>query len=247
MKAQRRHELEMNSLAKSLETFPETAKRYAPTVLLMLAVFFAVYAIMKYRRNAATQRSALVTNSIAKARNGIATLRQIELFGAVPEQLAQQRNSLSQDIANAIDDVLRNAEGASEMTFRAEAILARGDLHWTLANLAPLPGATTQPMLLPPKSQEELLRLAEEGYNEVLAPAYSAQKESQISARFGLAAISENRHDFVLARKIYSEIRDSKDVPDVYRIQASFRIQLLPQFERPILLGAWPATAPATP
>ena len=255
MKAQRRHQLQANELARQLETFPETLKRNASTILLVITACVVVFFVVRYRRAAAENRQINLTSALATARQGPSELRLVDAAqtqGPI-ENVVARRNQLIADTRNAIDTILREAEGEDEKALRAEALVAKGDMNWSLANLNPIAAATTQPGLALPRTQAEYLKEAEDAYNDVIS-GYSSQVISWVTAEMGLAAIAENRGDWNTARKGYQTILDRKDdVPDVFRNVAARRINMLAMLQKPVFIGDYPpkpatsgpATAPA--
>src|SRR5262245_41078060 len=88
MKAQRRHELQANELARQLETFPETLKRHAGTIMLVISVALVIFFLVRYRRQAAESRAVTLGNSLATARQGPMVIRTLALRRVPPEQIA---------------------------------------------------------------------------------------------------------------------------------------------------------------
>lgn len=254
MKAQRRHELQANELARQLETFPETLKRNASTIMLVIAVVLVVFFLVRYRKQAAENRSNVLASSLEMARSGPLRLRTLTWYGLPPDRLAAERGVLVSQTQSAIDSVLREADGSGddEAAMRASALVSRGDLNWYLANTPPVPGAATQPNLALPKQPDEYLRLAESDYRDVVN-GYSKQIVAWVSAQLGLAAIAENRSEWDKARKIYAEVVARADVPNVFQYQAQRRMTLLKDVQSPVLIGEFnpassmPTTVPAVP
>jgi hypothetical protein len=245
MKAQRRHELQANELARQLETFPETLKRHASTIMLVIAVVLVVFFLVRYRRQAAENRAATLATSLATARQGPIVIRSLALRRLPPEQLSAMRTELIGQTQSAIDSVLREADGDDAAAMRAAALTARGDLNWYLANSPTLPGAATQQSLALPRSRDEYLRLAESDYRDVIN-TYASQTIAWVTAQLGLAAIAENRGEWDKARQLYSEVLTRSDIPDVFQQQAQFRIATLGDVQNPVLIGDFaPSTMPA--
>jgi hypothetical protein len=245
MKAERRHQLQDNELAKQLESLPEKLQRHASKIVLAITFFLLVFFMLRYRQNAAIQRQNALAEATATAQLGPRQLRALDGQFIPPEQLAGFRNEVTRDVSNAIDTILREAEGDEGAALRADALVAKGDLNWSLANLSPLRGATTQESLRPPRSSEEYLKSAETAYRDVVN-AYSNQMLAWVSAQFGLAAIAENRGDWQAARDAYAAIINRKDAPVGFQQQARGKLLILEDIQGPVLLGAYPATAPAT-
>lgn len=251
MKAQRRHQLQANELAKQLETFPETLKRNASTILLMVTACVVVFFVVRYRRAAAENRQINLASALLTARQGPQALRNADVWRsqAPIEQVVARRNQLISETRSAIDTILREAEGDDEKAMRAEALVAKGDMSWSLGNLKPVPEAATQPAFALARTSVEYLKDAEDAYTDVVS-GYSGQIVSWVSAQMGLAAIAENRSDWAAARQRYQAVLDRKaDVPDSLARLAAQRMNMLAMLQKPIYLGDYPpktTTAPTT-
>jgi hypothetical protein len=157
-----------------------------------------------------------------------------------PQELASRRRSLFSEAGQAIDQV---SELADTPTLQSEGLIAKGDLNWTLANLPELPGASTQPNLQVTRDPKDLIKAAEDAYQTVLSK-YSDQQAAAIAARFGLAAIAENRGDWDAAKKQYETVASTANVPQAYLEQARIRLQKLPELQQPVKIEM-PTTMPA--
>jgi hypothetical protein len=124
-------------------------------------------------------------------------------------------------------------------------MLARGDLNWTAASLPPLPGAATQPALHMAKSSKEYLSNAAEAY-QAITSGYSDVTHADMAARFGLAAIHEQRGEWEQAKSIYQKIAaDAAKFPS-YKQLADARLTAVDTLRQPVIMGK-PATEPAMP
>jgi len=141
----------------------------------------------------------------------------------------------------AIENALRLSD---ERRIQAEAMLTRGDLNWTAASLPPVQGAATQPSLQmkPPK---EYLATAAESYQAV-TNSYPEITHADIAARFGLAAIHEQRGEWDQAKQIYSKISADSSKLGAYKELADARLKAVDLLRHPVIMGK-PATEPAMP
>ncbi len=244
MKAERRHQLQNNELAKQLETLPEKLQRHASKIVLAVTAVLLCVFIYRYRVNNAIQRMNALASATATAHFGPRQLRSLDAQYVPPEQLAAYRNQITSEVNTAIDTILREAEGDEGAALRAEALVAKGDLNWTLANLAPLAGAATQPALAL-KKPEDYLKVAESAYRDVIN-SYAGQKLSWVSAQFGVAAIGENRHDWPAAQAAYAAVLNNSSVPIGFQEQARRKLIIMNEIQGPVLLAAYPATAPSS-
>jgi hypothetical protein len=245
MKAERRHQLQNNALAQHLETFPEMLKRQASKIMLAITAILVVIFIMRYRTNAAQSKQAALAEAMFQIRQGPRALRMFDSQNAPIDNIVRNRAEAVTITSNAIDTVLREADGSDGAALRAEALVARGNLNWTLANLMKLPGSATQPSLALPRPESDYLKSAEDAYRDVIS-AYSDQILAWTSAQLGLAAIAENRHDWEAAKQAYIAVASNQAVPAAFRDNASGHLRILPQISQPLFLGNYPATAPSS-
>ncbi|HRK31089.1 MAG TPA: hypothetical protein PLD59_08425 [Tepidisphaeraceae bacterium] len=242
MKAERRHELQENSLAHVLSNLPLYLSIYGGRILLFLSLIVLVVVLLNYRKQAKLQQSVSARVSLSTAREGTLQLAQLSGTFADPSQIAQQRALLR----SQVDSSLEIAAGSADTTtLKAEAEVARGDLFWTLANLPELRGASTQPALAIPEKPDQLLKQAEAAYESVLS-LYPNEKFSRGSALLGLGAIAENRGAFDVAEQRYKQLAES-DLSPTQKILAEERIEMLPILAKPrrIVAASQPATQPA--
>jgi hypothetical protein len=156
------------------------------------------------------------------------------------QQLVEVRKRWSDDARAAIDAV---AGSATDPKLLAEALVAKGDLNWALAQMDDVPEATTQPSLRLDADPKTLLAAAESAYTEVLTQ-HADQKEAVIAANFGLAAVYESLGNWDNAKQKYQQILDDTNVAEAFRTQAKFRLERAADWSKPVLLAA--ATQPAT-
>lgn len=243
MKAERRHELQQNALAKVIKDAPQAWQQYGGRLLLVLVAVLLIVFLIRYQINTNRENTQRARESLALARQMIDQLRAAHpLFSpGTPAQLASTRRQSAKDAEDAIQAIIGLAD---DPTITAEALVARGDLNWVLATMPELPGATTQPTLKFDRDEKELLDLAAESYNAVLTQ-FPAQSASVIAARFGLGAIAENRGNWDEAREQYEIIEKNENLGSAYRTQARARLVSLDRWKSAPLIAP-PATAPAT-
>jgi len=247
MKAERRHDLKTNTLARRLETLPNAGKLYGTRILVGAILVVLVFLLVRFRMNTAAERDKQAADSLATARLQI---DQLAHYQPTPFSLddssamAQQRQYAADEARRTIQQVLDDA-GAKQTQLRAEALVARGDLYWTLAHLNDLPGATTQPSLQVQPPASEALKQSEDAYNDVLQQ-YPDERLSDVSARFGLAAIAQEHQDWQGARQQLQAIIDDKNNAEAFRQQAEDELNQLASAEKPVYVGSAEEMAPAT-
>ena len=237
MKAERRHELKTNALARGLEAMPFYLQQHGAKILGVLVVAILVFALLRYRASSERQNLQMAGESLSQARAVIAELQDLGGYGttSVPEIARSARQALD-NIPPATDDP----------TILAETLVARGDLNWALANRIERPEAATQPSERIEESSDELLQRAENAYKEVLAK-YPAQTLAVASARFGLAAIAENRGDWEAAGQQYEAVRDDETLGQAFTEQAKLRLENLDEIKNPMLIIATTRPAAESP
>ncbi|HWE03756.1 MAG TPA: hypothetical protein VG326_15235 [Tepidisphaeraceae bacterium] len=159
-------------------------------------------------------------------------LRTLQPLFMSPDGLAQSRKTLAEETEKAVGVVLDKTDDAK---IRAMALLTRGDLNWQMAIAPALP--TTQPASKDPRSSDDYLSSAETAYNEVTRPPQDANHAAVVSARFGLAAIAENRHQWDKAGGFYQQIIDDSSAGSEFKEFAKSRQENLKLLEKPVLLG----------
>jgi hypothetical protein len=248
MKAERRHELKTNTLARGIEHLPDAGRQHGTKIMVaillaLLAVFF-----IRQRITSGRAREASAAYALNSARGDIGQLDEaVEMGMFSPQALA----TLRQQVATRGEENVRSVlETADDARLIAEAKLARGDLNWKLANFPDLPGAATQPALQFPRAKKDLLQTAGQSYQEVLDDPGSPP-ETMWTARFGLAAVRENQGEWDKAKEQYQKLVNDLNTPQPLKDQAVERLNKLDERRRPVLMGAPaaeepPATGPAT-
>lgn len=249
MKAERRHELETNDLARKIVQLPNYWKQYGTRIVVGVVVVAAVALLINYRIQSSRANRASAQNAVTVARQEIAELANLSSFMAPSPEMAVRRQQLIVNAQQAIDTV---AERSDEERMLAEAAVLRGDLYWTVANLTPLPGAATQPSLQVEPKPDAALAEAASSYRQVLE-RWPNQKLAAVTARFGLAAVAENQGKWDEASEQYQAIQKG-ETGEAYKQLAEARERLLGQIQKGTLAqpaGAGmatttPASAPTT-
>lgn len=252
MKAERRHELKTNALARGLEGLPQYAQLYGNRALLVVIAILALILIVRYRMESNRQATARAREEVEIARREVDRLRDVEFWRlGSPENVADFRN----EAAQKANDAIKQAQALSDdPAIRAQAYLVQGDLDWRLANFPELPGATTRPdqLGLPrlgspsAMTRDDYLKQSESAYGEVLRLAPPGDHLAMTTARFSLAAIAENRRDWDGATRFYQEIINDPQASKGLKDFAQQRIKELDDLRQPPLL-AQNTTQPAVP
>src|SRR5271156_6232019 len=86
MKSQRRHKLQENALAHSLENLPKMGKESGSKLLLGIVTALLIVVLIRYYRNSRDQKREMIATELADARYDLAELsgahalqRQIEV------------------------------------------------------------------------------------------------------------------------------------------------------------------------
>lgn len=248
MKAEQRHALKQNSLVTGISNAPAFFQKHGSRLLLGLTlVLLAVILVRNYyaRRTALAQRSAADLGDaiylVSQIRN-LQPLRQTArgFQPVAPGELVNLRNDFRNDADTKIQDGLDHTEDPKT---KAQLLVIRGDLNWQLANFPQF----AVPSQTPEKTPEELLKLAEDAYAQVLQPPLSDDPTSANSARMGLAAIAENRRQWDKAKQFYQQVVDDKAADAGVHELATRNLADLSTLQHPVLLAKLekPTTAPA--
>jgi tetratricopeptide (TPR) repeat protein len=244
MKAERRHELQTNTLAQFLTELPILLRIHANKLLTGVIIICAIILLVRYRMNASSQAREGARSALDSARRGIEQFSRIEVIPDPTERI-KQRRSLSQQVQTAVEQVLADTSDPDDAPVRAEAYVAQGDLYWAMANLQPLPGAATQPALTMPETPQQYLTRAETAYQRVLKDNPN-QFVSKATALLGLAAIEENRAQWEKAIEYYNQVTSDEKAANVFKAIARQRLAMIPQLRSPVYLGAFSSTQPTT-
>lgn len=243
MKADRRHQLASNALARELEGFPDKLKRWGNTILTVVLVILAIALLIRWRLASAEQTRQNTLVDLAAARRYVEELQRRELALQPPEYLATARQDYTSRANESITSILNTSD---DPHVRAQALVTRGDLYWQLANFPELPGASTRPSLRPGEPSDAYLKKSADSYSELLKGSdYAKEKESIAAAHFGLAAIAENHRDWEEARRQLEAVINDKEAPLVLQQQAKRELETqLPLMQRQYFLA--PSTQAAT-
>jgi hypothetical protein len=222
MKAEHRHELKTNDLAKSLITFQDYVKQYGGRVALGIAIVILAIVLVMQRNTRARAQATQYRDQLATARTIVTTL-------------AYLRSPETDRVPGMLRDVRENT---SEKVLQAEALAILGDYNWALAHYVD-PFATSRPTTRPgDKSRDEYLREAKNAYQQVLSE-YPGEMLSAATARFGLAAIAEEERNLDAAKTQYDAIKNGS-APKEFKDQADVGLKRLDQIRQPILIGQVP-------
>jgi hypothetical protein len=243
MKAQRRHDLQQSDLAKVIKKAPTFWEDAGRKYLLPLIAVVVIVILIRYRISSNREAQAAAMDSLAQARLMVNQMERLAIQAAFmpPQQAAATRRQFYNDATTAITEATSRSD---DKQIAAEALVAKGDLNWTTSQMPALAGAATQPALQF-KDPKELLASAAEAYQNVLS-SYPDVKHAAIAARFGLAAIDENKGDFDAAKIQYQGIIQQSSDLQPYQQLANERLKQLDELRKPVIIAA-AATEPAVP
>lgn len=239
MKAERRHELQTNSLAHALANAPEFFRVHGSKVLLVV-ILGLLAAILLYNRSKRNQEQLQVGwTNITQARAFISNLGQLPRQPLPPTEQLNARKQMIEGASNALLAIT----DVDNRQIAAAAYLTRGDLYWTAANLPELPEATTRPTLKMDVPASEYLTRAQEAWQKVVNN-FADQPQIVTNAKFGLAAIAENNSQWDVAAKLFQDIKaDPKTIATFVNL-ADAQLQRLEMIRTPLYMA--PATQPAS-
>lgn len=245
MKAERRHELQTNSLTQFLHDLPHHLQVHANKILLVIIVICLIFLLVRHRINTAAEAKEQARASLLLSRSQADRLRSIDSTATNDIARAQERKKAIDTANAAIDQVFENTTDPEDAALRAEALVARGDLNWAIANLPPLAGSSTMPSISVTPTTRESLDSAEKAYQEVLSD-YGTQKFAKASALLALANIEENRGNWDKAATHYNTIVNDATLSPMFKDMARLRLEIIPQIKKPAFLGTFSSTQPAT-
>lgn len=234
MKAQRRHELQSNELAKVIKGAPTFWEDWGGRALVAAIAVLVIVILVRYKISSNRESMTQATSSLATAREQIDGLAQMAMVSplAPAQEVAVRRRTMFNDGNNAIGEAIRRSD---DKKIQAEALVAKGDLYWTLASLPPVVGAATQPSLQI-KDPKDLIAGAQESYQTVVNN-YADDKYALITARLGLGAIAENKREFDVAKTQYDKLAaETKDFPAYQRVIAD-RLATLERIRTAVVFG----------
>ena len=122
MKAERRHELQENSLARFIDNFPVMLRLYADRILLAVVLVLLVVVLIRWRMNQAEARATQTANDLAEAKSSVTRLQRMPMIGP-PDQLVATRNRAIDEVNAAIDNIANNAS-STDRTLQAQALVS---------------------------------------------------------------------------------------------------------------------------
>src|SRR5882757_5010965 len=134
MKAERRHELQTNTLALWLRwKAPEVWAKYGTHILLGIIVIALGIVLARHLMNKPIEEANRAADNLAAAREQISEVA-----------VGMRAPSDARGILTLIQQAM---EGSKRPEIQSEAQLAMGDYYWTLFNTPQMPGADTQPTI----------------------------------------------------------------------------------------------------
>lgn len=245
MKAERRHDLKTNALARGLESAPDYWREYGSRILLVVLVAAIVFLLVRYWNDKKATDARQVAESIETAATSIQELQQLpaQSFMHPASEIAESREKYRQQADGAINTILNTTKDPKML---AVAYLDRGNLNWQLANFPETPGSTTLPSSQQLTNRDAFLDQAKGSYEKVLDPSYKASVENAFAARMGLAAVAENQGKWDEAKAQYQAIADAANMPASFKELAEKRLSNLAKYQQPALLVPAPAVTPMT-
>jgi len=266
MKAERRHELQENSLIRNVRNFPQFWKDYGSKISLVIILFLLTLVLVRYWLTSRETKQREIGTQLTSARVIFEQYRRGEAGPAVLDEdprtqqfltlAAQQfgdasipilflgedadariRTRVRDHVENAVAETLKNS---SDTTRQAEAKLLRADLNLyfgLLATAESTAAPSTQPTTRQfEKTPEQYFDIAKSNYEELIAAAGQIPARLATAARFGLGAVHENRGNLSEARTLYETIFNNG--PDaVSKKLAGARIDMLARMPANPLLG----------
>ncbi len=132
MKAERRHELKENSLAKNLENAPAFFQVYGSRLLLGLILALLAYLLVHNHYVNKADRAKKSSEDLGTALYMLNQLRNLPL-GASPEAIAHSRKQCVSGIEDAVSDALSKSDNPK---LRAAALVGAGRHEFSALDLS---------------------------------------------------------------------------------------------------------------
>jgi len=219
-------------------------KKHLNTALTVLLLIAAVAMFVRWRMQSAEIARQGVANELVNARNLVSNLREYRLPSLRAQDLLSWLTQIENGANASISNVLNSSDATVKM--RADALVLRGDLYWSLANFPPLPGASTQPSLALNEDSDALLQKAWDSYQEVIKNStYADQHEELTASHLGVAAIAEDRHDWTAAESELNAVANDASALAVAVDLAKVQLSQLPDMKKKLYIA--PPTGASQP
>ncbi|MGA2498814.1 MAG: hypothetical protein ABSH20_13815 [Tepidisphaeraceae bacterium] len=246
MKAERRHELQTNSLALWMQIrLPELWQKYGNHILLGLIVLVGAFWFVRWRIEAPKKAAAQAGQALAVVDQKVNDLRRMQ-------RQAGDVSDVPQSIADALDT-------SDNKDIQALAWTLLGEYRWTMASLPS--ELTSRPAQ---SSPEDLYKQADEAFRKALA-AGGQQMDVVARAHAGRALVAEQqafesarkdnfktdpaRNPFwQTARAEYEAIANDPNMLQTLRDEAKAKIEILGKMQKPVWIAKIaPTTLPLGP
>src|SRR5438874_2232788 len=155
MKAERRHELQENSLARFIDNLPVMLRLYADRILLAVVLVLLVVVLIRWRMNQTEARANQTANDLAEAKASVTRLQRMPMIGlaAIAEnrhnwdEAAKLYNQIkNSDVEKMYKDL---ADARLKLLPDIQAPVLLGSLTTKPADLEPASQPATQSTSLP--------------------------------------------------------------------------------------------------
>jgi hypothetical protein len=236
MKSERRHQLQENSLIRGARNLPDYWRESGSKVMLVIIAILLAVVLVRYWVTNRSEQAVRVASDLSLAQMTLDQWRDapIQVVSRTPESFSTWRSQMREQFDRYISDVLDNSKDPAQ---QAEAKVIRADFKWQTAQYGDPPTAATQPAFQMKETPADLLASAEKDYNDVLTQQGTLPPKLVARARLGLAAIAEDRSDWPAARAQYDAIVNDARIPTSLKDVAKQRLTVLPEIEKPMVLG----------
>ena len=225
--------------------------RYGNTALTVLLLALAAFLFVRWRLKTAEVARNGLAEQLSAAAQSVRHVDDARLL--YPDGRLVSEGVSAKGIANVVQakqaadarltDVINAA--TDDARVRAAALMLRGDLNWSLANLPTPPASSSDPALRLPDPPDVLLKRSADAYAEAAAAA--GDDPTVVGpAHLGMAAVAENRGDWAEARKQLEAVTNDSKAVAVLSTRAKDELAGLPALQRPLYLEV-PAVATTAP
>ena len=218
MKAEHRHELKTNELAKWMADFPNWFKQNSKTIIYLTVLAIVVIGVGVFK---------WYGKNVEAADKRIKFTRTVSSLANIKSNVAMSQGSDSSPILiQPGEDVLAMAQNADSDTIAAlayikHAEILRAELHFRYG-------------VSDPATFNAQIERAKASYLNALEKANGDPSLTSL-AQFGLGLCAEDLKDFAEAKKIYSELASNMDLEGTIAVeQAKLRLLIMDDYKEAI-------------
>jgi len=230
MKAEHRHELKTNELARWIANLPNWAKENVKPIIYVSALVIVVAAVLfwMYEKRGVSDRKRLrLTNLISQISQNRAQIIYAQTQGIDASYMLIRA---ADDLQAATQDTKNDYMAALALIKQAEAL--RTELHYRLG-------------VVRPQEVVSQINQAMAGYKKAVEKC-STNPSLLAMAQLGLGLCEEELGNFEQARQIYNDIATNTDLEStVAAVQAKLRLKTMADYQQKVVFSQASKAEPA--